>query len=43
MQYINYNELNKFYTIENLCKLLDMSKDNLHEKIGYRCPLYRNS
>lgn len=32
MQYIDYKELKEFYSIEDLCKLLDMSKKDLHKK-----------
>ena len=30
--YINYKELDEFYTIPQLCSLLDLSKQELKEK-----------
>ena len=36
-------KLNEFYTIEDICTLLDISKDNLHEKCNqYKIDPLRN-
>ena len=45
IQYISYADLNEFYSIKEVCRLLKMDKENLRkscEKYGVK-PMYRHT
>ena len=33
IQYISYSDLNEFYSIKEVCRLLEMDKENLRKKL----------
>ena len=45
IQYISYADLNEFYSIKEVCRLLEMDKENLRkscEKYSVK-PMYRHT
>ena len=40
IQYISYADLNEFYSIKEVCRLLEMDKETLRGKVCNHCTLF---